>query len=55
MVAAIVGIAGLRSTLAAVRNGASVALANKESLVCAGPLLLRQEAERTGAHLLPID
>jgi len=54
VVAAIVGIAGLPSTLAAVRNGASVALANKESLVCAGPLL-REEARRTGARLLPID
>ncbi|HEV7689474.1 MAG TPA: 1-deoxy-D-xylulose-5-phosphate reductoisomerase [Hyphomonadaceae bacterium] len=54
VVAAIVGIAGLPSTLAAVRNGASIAIANKESLVCAGPLL-RREAQRTGAHLLPID
>jgi 1-deoxy-D-xylulose-5-phosphate reductoisomerase len=54
VVAAIVGIAGLPSTLAAVRNGASVALANKESLVCAGALL-REEARRTGARLLPID
>ncbi|HEX5005809.1 MAG TPA: 1-deoxy-D-xylulose-5-phosphate reductoisomerase, partial [Hyphomonadaceae bacterium] len=47
VVAAIVGIAGLPSTLAAVRQGTSVALANKESLVCAG-LLLREEARRTG-------
>jgi 1-deoxy-D-xylulose-5-phosphate reductoisomerase len=54
LVAAIVGIAGLRSTLAAVRAGTSVALANKESLVCAGPLL-REEARKSGAHLLPID
>jgi 1-deoxy-D-xylulose-5-phosphate reductoisomerase len=54
VVAAIVGIAGLPSTLAAVRNGASIAIANKESLVCAGPLL-RQEARKSGAHLLPID
>jgi 1-deoxy-D-xylulose-5-phosphate reductoisomerase len=54
LVAAIVGIAGLPSTLAAVQRGTSVALANKESMVCAGPLL-RREAERTGAHLLPID
>lgn len=54
LVAAIVGIAGLPSTLAAVRNGTSVALANKESLVCAGALL-REEARRSGAELLPID
>jgi 1-deoxy-D-xylulose-5-phosphate reductoisomerase len=54
VVAAIVGIAGLPSTLAAVRQGTMVALANKESLVCAGPLL-REEARRTGARLLPID
>jgi 1-deoxy-D-xylulose-5-phosphate reductoisomerase len=54
VVAAIVGIAGLPSTLAAVRQGTCVALANKESLVCAGQLL-RDEARRTGAKLLPID
>jgi 1-deoxy-D-xylulose-5-phosphate reductoisomerase len=54
VVAAIVGIAGLPSTLAAVRQGTTVALANKESLVCAG-LLLREEARRSGARLLPID
>lgn len=54
LVAAIVGIAGLPSTLAAVRQGTTVALANKESLVCAGPLL-QQEARRSGAKLLPID
>lgn len=54
VVAGIVGIAGLPATLAAVRRGSSIALANKESMVCAGPLLL-QEAARTGARLLPID
>jgi 1-deoxy-D-xylulose-5-phosphate reductoisomerase len=54
VVAGIVGIAGLRSTLAAVRRGSTVALANKESLVCAGSLILR-EAARSGARLLPID
>jgi 1-deoxy-D-xylulose-5-phosphate reductoisomerase len=54
VVAGIVGIAGLPPTLAAVRQGARVALANKESMVCAGPLL-RQEAARTGARFLPID
>lgn len=54
VVAGIVGIAGLAPTLAAVRQGARVALANKESMVCAGPLL-RREAEKTGARFLPID
>ncbi len=54
IVAAIVGIAGLPATLAAVRQGATVAFANKESLVCAGPLLT-EEARRAGARLLPID
>lgn len=54
VVSAIVGIAGLPATLAAVRRGGNVALANKESLVCAGRLL-RDEARRSGARLLPID
>ncbi len=54
VVAAIVGIAGLPSTLEAVRSGARVALANKESLVCAGDLLKR-EARKSGAKLLPVD
>lgn len=54
VVAAIVGIAGLPATLAAVRQGVIVALANKESLVCAGALL-REEVRRSGARLLPID
>lgn len=54
VVAGIVGIAGLAATLAAVRQGASIALANKESMVCAGKLL-RDEARQSGARLLPID
>ncbi len=54
VVAGIVGIAGLPPTLQAVRQGARVALANKESMVCAGPLL-RAEATRSGAIFLPID
>jgi 1-deoxy-D-xylulose-5-phosphate reductoisomerase len=54
VVTAIVGIAGLPATLAAVRQGTAVALANKESLVCAGALL-REEAKKSGARLLPID
>lgn len=54
VMAAIVGAAGLRPTLAAVRRGAMVALANKECLVCAGALLMREVA-RHGAVLLPVD
>jgi 1-deoxy-D-xylulose-5-phosphate reductoisomerase len=54
VVAGIVGIAGLPTTLAAIRQGANVALANKESMVCAGALL-RAEAREAGASLLPID
>jgi 1-deoxy-D-xylulose-5-phosphate reductoisomerase len=54
VMAAIVGGAGLRSTLAAARAGKRLLLANKESLVMAGPLLM--EAVRSaGAVLLPID
>ena len=54
VMAAIVGAAGLRPTLAATRRGAVVALANKECLVCAGALLLAEVA-RSGATLLPVD
>jgi 1-deoxy-D-xylulose-5-phosphate reductoisomerase len=54
VMAAIVGSVGLASTLAAVRRGALVALANKESLVCAGALMMA-EAARHGAKLLPVD
>ena len=54
VMAAIVGAAGLSSTLAAVRRGAIVALANKETLVCAGALMVA-EVQRHGAKLLPVD
>jgi 1-deoxy-D-xylulose-5-phosphate reductoisomerase len=54
VMAAIVGAAGLRSTLAAARAGKRLLLANKESLVMAGPLLMRTVRE-SGATLLPID
>jgi 1-deoxy-D-xylulose-5-phosphate reductoisomerase len=54
VMSAIVGAAGLRPTLAAVRRGAMVALATKESLVCAGKLLL-DEVKASGAVLLPVD
>ena len=52
--AAITGAAGLASTLAAIRRGASVALANKEALVCAGEVMLRAVRD-AGATLLPVD
>ena len=51
---AIAGAAGLRPTVAAVRAGAALALANKESMVCAGPLVLA-EAEAAGVPVLPVD
>jgi 1-deoxy-D-xylulose-5-phosphate reductoisomerase len=54
IVAAIVGYAGLESTLAAVKCGKQIALANKETLVVAGHLV-RQEAMRAGAVIIPID
>jgi len=54
VMAAIVGAAGLAPTLAAVRRGAMVALANKEVLVCAGALVT-EAARRHGARLLPVD
>ncbi|WP_286763763.1 MULTISPECIES: 1-deoxy-D-xylulose-5-phosphate reductoisomerase [Rhodopirellula] len=54
VVAAIVGRAGLESTLAAVHAGKRVALANKETLVVAGPVVTRAAADN-GAELLPVD
>ena len=54
VMAAIVGAAGLPSTLAAAGAGKRVLLANKESLVVAGPLLV-DVARRAGARLIPID
>lgn len=54
VLAAIVGSAGLRSALAAARRGVTVALANKECLVCAGDLFMRTAAE-AGAMVLPVD
>jgi len=54
VMSAIVGFAGLAPTLAAARSGAVVALANKESLVCAGPELLRT-AKLAGGAVIPVD
>lgn len=54
VMSAIVGSAGLAPTLAAARTGAIVALANKESLVCAGPALL-EIARKHGGMVVPVD
>jgi 1-deoxy-D-xylulose-5-phosphate reductoisomerase len=54
VVSAIVGAAGLASTWAAVAAGKTVALANKETLVMAGPLVMRLAA-KTGGQILPVD
>jgi 1-deoxy-D-xylulose-5-phosphate reductoisomerase len=54
VMAAIVGAAGLAPTLAAIQRGSIVALANKETLVCAGALMMA-EVTRHGAMLLPVD
>jgi 1-deoxy-D-xylulose-5-phosphate reductoisomerase len=54
VMSAIVGFAGLAPTLAAARAGAIVALANKESLICAGPTLLRT-AKLAGGVVIPVD
>nr|WP_090019118.1 1-deoxy-D-xylulose-5-phosphate reductoisomerase [Limimonas halophila] len=54
VMAAIVGSAGLAPALAAIRRGVTVALANKETLVCAGELVMNEVA-RHGATLLPVD
>jgi 1-deoxy-D-xylulose-5-phosphate reductoisomerase len=54
VVSAIVGAAGVKPTHAAVAAGRTVALANKETLVCAGTAVMRA-ADRAGAKLLPMD
>jgi len=54
VLAAIVGAAGIESTLEAIRQGTTVALANKESLVCAGPFMM-EEVRKHGTTLLPVD
>lgn len=54
VMSAIVGAAGLAPTLTAVRRGAVIGLANKETLVCAGALF-KDEVRKAGATLLPVD
>ena len=54
VVTAVVGMVGLKPTLAAIRAKKRIALANKETLVCAGELVMA-EAERCGAEIVPVD
>lgn len=54
VVTAVVGIAGLEPTLAAIDEGKRIALANKETLVCAGDLVMGR-AEEKGAEIIPVD
>lgn len=54
VITAVVGMVGLRPTMAAIREGKRIALANKETLVCAGQLVT-EEARDYGAKILPVD
>ena len=54
VMSAIVGAAGLPGTFAAAKRGKTIAFANKETLVCAGPLMMKLVADH-GAQLLPVD
>lgn len=54
VVTAVVGMVGLRPTLAAIEKGKRIALANKETLVCAGELVM-EAARRCGAEIIPVD
>ena len=54
VITAVVGMVGLKPTLAAIRAGKRIGLANKETLVCAGELVMA-EAEKFGAQIIPVD
>ena len=54
MMAGIVGFAGLKPTLTAVKNGKTIGLANKETLVVAGDIVMR-EAKENNANIIPVD
>ena len=54
VVTSVVGMLGLRPTLAAIRAGKRIGLANKETMVCAGTLVM-SEAEKFGAEIIPVD
>ena len=54
VITAVVGMVGLKPTLAAIRAGKRIGLANKETLVCAGELVMA-EAEKYGVEIIPVD
>ena len=54
LVTGIVGMIGIRPTIAAIEAGKDIALANKETLVCAGHIIMPL-AERCGVHIVPVD
>ena len=54
VITAIVGMVGLKPTLAAIRSGKRIGLANKETLVCAGELVM-DEADKYGVEIIPVD
>lgn len=54
VITAVVGMVGLKPTLAAIRAGKRIGLANKETLVCAGELVM-DEAKRWGTEIIPVD
>ena len=54
VITAVVGMVGLKPTLAAIRAGKRIGLANKETLVCAGELVM-EEAKRCGTEIIPVD
>ena len=54
VITAVVGMVGLKPTLAAIRKGKRIGLANKETMVCAGELVMA-EADKYGAEIVPVD
>ena len=54
VITAVVGMVGLKPTLAAIRAGKRIGLANKETLVCAGELVMA-EAEKYSVEIIPVD
>ena len=54
VITAVVGMVGLKPTLAAIRAGKRIGLANKETLVCAGEIVMR-EAREHGVEIIPVD
>ena len=54
VITAVVGMVGLKPTLAAIRAGKRIGLANKETLVCAGEIVM-DEAQKYGVEIIPVD